>query len=118
MKLLRRLIGLALFLAAFVLAYRLAGANADRVTVDLLFATTPSAELWVVLLCAFGVGAAAAGTALLFEIARLGLLSRRYRKTVAGLETEIHQLRNLPIGDEAQPVLPGSSGPEAAGRQG
>ena len=118
MKLLRRLVALALFLAAFVLAYRLAGANAQRVAVDLLFTTTPDAELWIVLLCAFGAGAVAAGTALLFEIARLGLLSRRYRKTVAGLETEVHQLRNLPIGDDAEPSLPGASGPEAAGRRG
>jgi len=117
-KLLRRLLGLAIFLAAFVLAYRLAGANADRIAVDLLFATTPTAELWIVLLCAFGVGALAASTALFFEIARLGMLSRRYRKTVVGLEKEIHQLRNLPIGEDSQPVLPGSAGPESAGRQG
>jgi hypothetical protein len=117
-KLLRRLIGLAIFIAAFVLAYRLAGANAERISVDLLFTTTPVAELWIVLLCAFAFGAVAAGTALFFEIARLGLLSRRYRKTVAGLEREVHQLRNLPIGDAPQPVLPGSSGPESAGRKG
>ena len=118
MKLLRRLIGLAIFLGAFVLAYRLAGANADRVSVDMLFTTTPTAELWIVLLCAFGLGAVAAGTAMFFEVARLGLLSRRYRKTVTGLETEIHQLRNLPIEDDSAPVLSGSSGPESAGRQG
>ena len=118
MKLLRRLLGLAIFLSAFILAYRLAGANAERIAVDLLFATTPTAELWIVLLGAFGVGALAAGTALFFEIARLSLMSRRYRKTVTSLETELHQLRNLPIGDGTQRVLPGPAGPEAAGRQG
>ena len=75
-------------------------------------------EPWIVLLGAFGVGALAAGTALFFEIARRSLMSRRYRKAVTGLETELHQLRNLPIGDGTQPVMPGPAGPEAAGRQG
>ena len=36
-----------------------------------------------------------------YAMARARLLARRYRKRLAGLEAEVHQLRNLPLaGDE------------------
>lgn len=112
MKTLRRLLVLGLFAAAFVLAYRLAEANDLLVSVDLLALHTPPAQLWVVLVCALGVGAALATSLLVLEIARLGLLARRYRKTIASLESEIHQLRNLPIaGDEDAPQGAAAAGP-------
>lgn len=97
MKTLRRLAAVVLFGAAFWAAYRLADANASLVVVDLLYLETPATELWIVLVAAFGLGAVIAGLGLSYEIARLGLLSRRYRKSVGRLETEIHQLRNLPV---------------------
>jgi uncharacterized integral membrane protein len=120
MKTLRRILVVALFGAAFVAAYRLAGANSDPVSVDLLFMRTPLAELWIVLLAAFGAGALAAAAVLLIELARLGLLARRYRRTLTGLETEIHQLRNLPItaDDEVAAELAGSAGIGTPGHRG
>ena len=33
----------------------------------------------------------------MYEVLKKGLVARRYRKVVKGLESEIHQLRNLPL---------------------
>ncbi len=89
--------------------------NADPVAVDLLLAETRPASLWLVLLTSFGIGAAIAGGVCLFEVARYSLVARRYRKTVARLESEIHQLRNLPLADEALPTVAPPGGPAARG---
>ena len=124
MKTLRRLLALLLFGAAFVLAYRLAGANELPITVDLLFVRTSPTELWIVLVAAAGVGAVLASAILLFELARVGLLARRYRKTVTALEAEVHELRNLPLEvDEGGPRLgaadePGLATPAGGSAQG
>ena len=61
---------------------------------------------------AFGVGAVLAVTLTLYQMAKLGLVARRYRKTVRGLESEIHQLRTLPLAAEE-----GSASPAGAGAQ-
>ena len=62
--------------------------------------------LWMVVLVSFCLGAGSVAFFTLVERARTGLLTRRYRKTVAGLEAEVHQLRNLPLEQEAL-ELPG-----------
>ena len=67
----------------------------------------------------FGLGAAAATLLLLYRMAKQGLVTRRYRKTVRGLESEIHQLRNLPLaggeGAGPAPLTTGAEGGSAAG---
>ncbi len=115
MHILRALILVAILgglVAAGVLFVR---SNEAPVSVDLLLTQVPDTSLWLVLLVTFAAGAALAGLVGLFEVTRYGLVARRYRKTVARLESEIHQLRNLPLADEV-PALGGESsgGPLAA----
>jgi hypothetical protein len=93
----RRLMALALFAGLFAVAWRFASTNAAEIPVDLILLQIPAVPVWVALLIAFGVGALAAGGSLSYEVIKKNLVARRYRKAVRGLESEIHQLRNLPL---------------------
>jgi hypothetical protein len=88
---------LALFAGLFAVAWRFASTNATEIPVDLLLLQIPAVQVWVALLIAFGVGALSAGVSLGYEVVKKNLVARRYRKAVRGLESEIHQLRNLPL---------------------
>ncbi len=78
------------------LAYLLTTANSDAVEVDFLLGRVELA-IWQVLGLSFFGGAGLVGLYTLYQLARGGLVRRRYRKELAGLETEVHQLRNLPL---------------------
>ena len=97
MRVVRRLLVVALFVAALVLGWWFARANAAVVTVDYLVGQLGDVSLWAALLGAFAVGAATAGGIGLYQVAKLRLVGRRYRKAVRSLEAEVHQLRNLPL---------------------
>jgi hypothetical protein len=86
------------------------------VVVDLLFMTAPPTPLWLALVLAFSLGASGAALLLLYELGKLGLTTRRYRKTVASLESEIHQLRNLPLAAEETNRAPAEADPARDGR--
>jgi len=109
MRMVRRLLGLALFLAALVGGWRFASRNPAPVHVDYLVGTLDE-PLWLVLAAAFGAGALAASLFGLYHSARLSLVARRYRRIAAGLEGEIHQLRNLPLATLQEGAARGSSG--------
>ncbi len=97
MQTVRRLLALALFAGLFVVAWRFASANATEIQIDLLLLQLPAVPIWVALLSAVGLGALSAGVSLGYHLIKKNLLARRYRKTVRSLESEIHQLRNLPL---------------------
>ena len=97
MQTVRRLLALALFAGLFVVAWRFASANATEIQIDLLLLQLPTVPIWVALLSAVGLGALSAGVSLGYQVIKKNLLARRYRKTVRSLESEIHQLRNLPL---------------------
>ncbi len=97
MQTVRRLLALALFAGLFVVAWRFASANATEIQIDLLLLQLPAVPIWVALLSAVGLGALSAGVSLGYQVIKKNLLARRYRKTVKSLESEIHQLRNLPL---------------------
>jgi len=101
MRILRRLLLLAVFVAVLVLGWRFASLNDETVTVHYLLGEWPAAPVWALILAAFGAGALVAGVLSLFEVARKGLVARRYRKTAEDLESEIHQMRNLPLAGPA-----------------
>jgi uncharacterized integral membrane protein len=101
MRALRRLWIVAVFVGLLVLGWRFAAANPSGVAVDLVFATLPEAPLWTVLLVAFAAGAVATGVALGLAMAVLGLENRRFRRAVGKLESEVHQLRTLPLSEAA-----------------
>lgn len=115
MQILRRVLMLALFVGVLVVGWQFAGRNGQPIVVDLIVTASPELALWQVIGLAVALGVVLAGLFGLFEITRLGLIARRYRKTVAKLESEIHQLRNLPLdadgplaegGGEAVPSAP------------
>jgi len=116
MRLARRLLVLAVFVAAFYLAWRFAMDNSRAVTIEVPLLEDVEVLLWVALLAAFALGAILAGLAAAYQVARLGLLARRYRKIIRGLESEVHQLRNLPLADaQEEPTTEPDSAP-APGR--
>lgn len=112
MRTARRLLALAILAGLGIAAWRFVGANAEATRVDLLWLELGPAPLWGVLLAAFGLGALLGGGALLYQLVRQSLTARRYRKAVASLEAEIHQLRNLPLADREAAV---GAGPPVAG---
>ena len=105
MRIAQRLLVVAIFVAALAAGWRFAGQNASPVTVDYLLGQVGEVALWVALLGAFALGSLLATGAWLFQIAKLRLVVRRYRKSVQRLEAEVHQLRNLPLAAE-EPAPP------------
>src|SRR5688572_11306478 len=97
MKMLRRVLVVAVFGALFVAAWRFVDGNGAPTNLDLVFFDLHSVPLWSALLGAFLLGAASAGASLVYGLAKRSFAARRYRKELAGLESEIHQLRNLPL---------------------
>ena len=108
---LRRLLAVGLFVGLFVALWQFVGGNADPVDIDLLVLRIPL-PLWLALLGAFGLGALCAGASLVYQLAKRSFATRRYRKKLAGLESEIHQLRNLPLAADAEDerAPPGAGG--------
>jgi uncharacterized integral membrane protein len=98
----RRGVWLAIFVGALVGGWEFAGNNAAPVRVDYVFGAVGAVPLWVALLTSFGLGAAVTAFALFARLTRSSLAQRRYRKTVASLESEVHQLRNLPVEGERE----------------
>jgi uncharacterized integral membrane protein len=103
MRIVRRLFLLAVFVGILVLGWSFASHNAEPVTVSYVVGALPPAPAWAVILCSFVAGAAVAGVLSLFELTTQGLVARRYRRTAEGLESEIHQMRNLPLVADDEP---------------
>jgi hypothetical protein len=97
MKLVRRGLLIVFFIGLLWACLEFIRRNDAPVTVDLLVTIVETVVLWKVLVVASGIGAGVAlllaGTSIL--LARLE--TRRYRKVVRKLESEVHQLRNLPL---------------------
>jgi uncharacterized integral membrane protein len=87
--------------------------NETPVTLEFGAIRFEAVAVWMVLLCSFGAGFAAATAAATLRGARLRLESRRYRKQARSLEAEVHQLRTLPLAaaDDGVAIVPeGTSG--------
>jgi hypothetical protein len=110
---LRRVAVLSLFVAMLVGGWSFARRNEPLLLVDYGVGTV-EAPRWAILLGAFALGAGCVGAGAVYQAARHALTTRRYRKLVRGLEEEVHQLRNLPLGppDAASaPRAPEGRGP-------
>ena len=92
----RRLVPTGVGAGLLYLAWRLINANAEGVKVDFLLGRV-DLVLWQALGTSFLLGATMVGLYAIYQTARGGLVSRRYRKQLSNLETEVHQLRNLPL---------------------
>ncbi len=118
MRMLRRVLVLGVFAALFVGAWRFVSGNRVPTDLDLVFFDLHQVPLWSALLAAFALGAACAGASLFYELAKRSFAARRYRKELAGLESEIHQLRNLPLAAPDAGGGPAPAGRAAAGTRG
>jgi len=110
MRTFRRLLALVVFVAALVLGWRFADANLEPVRIHYLLGAVDGVPLWAALVAAFGVGFALAAVGALYQMARLSLTARRWRKVAQGLEGELHQLRNLPLASPSEASARGSAG--------
>jgi hypothetical protein len=102
MRLLISLLGLFSFVGALVLGWKFASANADKIQIDLVWTQVPSIAVWQLALLSFGAGMAAVLSVSAFLGTRGWLLRRRYRRTIRGLESELHQMRSLPLASRAE----------------
>jgi uncharacterized integral membrane protein len=118
MRMLRRLLVVVVFGALFFGAWRFVAGNKTPTSLDLVFFDLPEVPLWSALLGAFALGALCAGASLVYELAKRSFAARRYRKELAGLESEIHQLRNLPLAAPETRGGPAPQGRAAAGPRG
>lgn len=71
--------------------------NAGAVDVDLVWVRLPNVEVWWALSVAIAFGVAIGAFFVGFAWLRQRILNRRYRSTIARLESEVHQLRSLPL---------------------
>jgi hypothetical protein len=118
MRMLRRVLVVGIFVGLFYAAWRFVSGNGTPTTVDLVVFQLPQVPLWSALLAAFALGALCAGASLVYELAKKSFAARRYRKELAGLESEIHQLRNLPLAAPDAEGGPAPPGRAAAGPRG
>ncbi len=123
MKILRRLLLLAVICGLVWVMLRFSGQNNAPADIDLLLLQLPGVPLWIALLVAAAVGAGLTLLLVGFEFAKQGLVTRRYRKRIDSLEAEVHQLRTLPLatGGEAErapKALPAPDSTDAPSAQG
>lgn len=79
-----------------------------------MFGPPRELRLWEVMVGSFAAGAFAAGALAALKLAQLSLVSRRYRRAVRGLETEVERLRNLPLAPEPLTGAPARGSREGA----
>jgi len=115
MAIARRLFWLAIFVTALIGGWKFAGTNGAPVAVDYLFGTFPAVPLWLALVTSAAAGAGIATAGLSARLTRSSLAQRRYRKTVAALESEVHQLRNLPVASGLAEARPDETPPGGRG---
>jgi len=99
--LIRRILGVGLFVGLFVFAWKFGKQNSTIVDVYYGFGTKTGVALGEAIALAFIGGAALACLVMLIPYSRSRMLARRYRKSVERLEKEIHELRNLPLSVES-----------------
>ena len=116
MRLLRRLLAALLLVGVVLGVVKLAAINDAIVPVRYVWGVL-DAPLWQALLVAFVAGFGLASLGWLVSGLRASLVQRRYRRAVGRLETQVHELRNLPLapgGDrEGSDPAPGRAEREA-----
>jgi uncharacterized integral membrane protein len=113
LNLFRRVLAGAAFVALLVAGWRFAHSNGDPVRVDYLFGEITDVAMWQVLLSSVGLGVLVTALVLGLQLAASRLAARRTRKQLESLESEIHQLRNLPL-TESQPRASAQASPRSS----
>jgi len=113
MKLLRlAVIGVLLLAAVFV--GLLPANNSTPVSLHYVVGQTPEIPLFWVVLGSLLLGILVTALPFLYLHLKRGLVMRRYRKVMSGLESEVHQLRSLPLETIPKSDAVVSAEPEAA----
>jgi uncharacterized membrane protein YciS (DUF1049 family) len=96
-KVLLLIVLVGLIVGAAVLGRAFPAANASPIDLDLLWLRIPNLQVWSLVLVSIGFGGFLASLILSFFILRGWVVGRRYRKIIKRLESEVHQLRSLPL---------------------
>jgi uncharacterized membrane protein YciS (DUF1049 family) len=98
----RVVLRILLGVAVVALAAALIVENSEQeVTVRLLVMQFTGVRVWLVIVGSLLAGATLTGLACSWPIVRYRLRLRKARQRIAELEQELHGLRTLPLGDEA-----------------
>jgi len=111
-------LGLVIFIAALVVGWNFGAANATTLDIDLLWVTVAEITVWQLTLAAFGLGAGLVLLAAGFFGTRGWLLRRRYRATIRRLESELHQLRSLPLAEADEAAIGSERAPRRMAKGG
>ena len=103
-KILLGISGLAIFIALLWFGWSFRAENATLIDLDLVWLRFSNVELWRVVLVAIGAGAIGSAILVGFAWLRGRLLNRRYRRAIQKLETELHELRSLPLTGSEPPL--------------
>ena len=92
--------------------------NSTPVSLHYVVGQSPEVPLYWVVLLSFVLGIVVASVPASYLMLKRGLVMRRYRKVMRGLEAEVHQLRSLPLAHEPEPegspeAIPLRAGAEA-----
>lgn len=90
-------LGLAFFVATLWTGWSFRAGNATLVELDLIWIRLPNIELWRLILVAIALGSVVSTLLVGFVWLRSRLLNRRYRRVIRRLESELHELRSLPL---------------------
>lgn len=101
MRWVRRILVMVLLVALPVGVHLFVTRNAAVVPLDFLAVRFENVSVWMALLSAFGAGVVLTSLVGLLRGAGLRLEMRRYRKLARELESEVHELRNLPLATDA-----------------
>ena len=99
-------VGLVLLFGGWWLGWSFQSANLAVIDIDLLWITIEGVSVWKLVLAAFALGAALVFLAATFFYTRGLILRRRYRATIRRLESELHQMRSLPLSDAGASAPP------------
>ncbi len=93
----RRVLVLLLFVGLLVVGWRFAHQNESAVSVHYLFGQTSAVALWKVIGLSSTAGAVCVGVVMGWALLRARFEARGYRKKMLAFESEVHQLRHLPV---------------------
>lgn len=97
--------GVAFFVAALWIGWTFRAGNAGSVDLDLIWLQLRDVALWRLVLASVGLGGVFAGSLVGLAWLRVRLLNRRYRSAIRRLESELHQLRSLPLAGSRDSAL-------------
>ena len=95
------------FVGALWVGWSFRSGNVTPIDLDLIWIRIANVEVWWVILVAIAAGAIVATSLVGFLLLRAHWLNIRYRRVIKRLESELHQMRSLPL--SGSDIDPGGS---------